>query len=170
MKTVRLDLYRPPLHRIASRMWGGDCSVERTTMPGVSYYSCAGHGGYVADGMRFPEDVRKVLEQALPKERLLLAVQHSPGQDWVLGEDFQLIGDSFSRRRGKSIHYNPSLGSVEWIEYPVFSAEEDEMWCDFEAITGVHMVYDDPFYNEEWKRKHDQRVLECATKLRERGE
>jgi hypothetical protein len=161
MKPIPLSKYRPPLGRLASMQWGGDCSSAKTTRKGIGYYSCAGHGGYMVDGRVLTEKEKQMLEKLAPKSKVNVLVQHQPQGDMVIDEDTGWFSTSGRRKR---FSYNPAYGEVEWVEIPIFEGEEDEMWCVIETITGVrHNDYPDPKKHEEYREE----CFERTTRRRE---
>ena len=148
MRAVLLKDYKPPLGRLASMQWGGDCSASKTTRRGFGYYSCAAHGGYLVDGRKVSAEEKEMLDKFASKSKVNVLVQHRPEGDVVIGEDTGWFGTSGRRKRHS---YNPAYGEVEWVEIPIYEGEEDEGWCVIEHITGVrHEGYIDPVKHEEY--------------------
>ena len=151
-RDVRIEKFRPNLDTIASREWGGDCSSSRTTRRGIRYFSCAGHGGYLVDPSAVTPEEKRLLDEQASKANLKLLVQHRQDGDYVLGVSYQDVG-SYYRRSNKRYYYDRDKGDVEWIEYPVYQGEEDEMWSVIEKVTGVRLLEDtNPEHEETLER------------------
>ena len=138
---IRIEKFRPNLDTIARKNWGGDCSSSRTTRRGIRYFSCAAHGGYLVDPNAVTPEEKRLLEEQASKVNLNLLVQHRPDGDYVLGVDYQEVGMYYKPNRQR-YSYNPDKGSVEWVKYPIYEGEEDEMWSVIEKVTGVRLLED----------------------------
>jgi len=163
MKAHKIGEYRPNLQSLANMYWGGDCQPAKTNRAGFRYFSCAGHGGYLVDSRYLSESEKKTLEELVPKGKVNLLVQTRDDGEYVLGTDTSHFSDTY--RRPKPYRYNPSLGEVRWVEYPIYIGEEDEMWCAIEKITGVRVETMIP------TEKHDEIMEDCFERLtRRRGD
>ena len=135
MKATTLNDYRIPSRTIAEMMWGrGGTTAYRTKRHGAYYYSCSGHGGYVVDSRILTETERRDIEQYIKPEPIRLCVQHRQNGDVVIGQNLAYFSQS---GRDKGVTYMAHLGSVEWVDLPVYLFEEDCAWSILERFTDI---------------------------------
>jgi len=140
MKPTKLDDYRFNPKRVAKGMWGDDCSAIKTTRPRASFYDCAGHGGYVVDPRVLTNEEKKNINKDIKPEKLYLCVQHREDGDYVMATDYRHVITSWEvgkAPRSPTCRVDRSLGSVEWIEFPVYVFEEDVDYSILEHHTDI---------------------------------
>lgn len=121
---------------LAETMWGvGGTIGHRTTRRGASYYSCAGHGGYIVQDHALTLAEKEAIRPYITSEVVDAFVQNQNGKEVVLKYSFTRFGKG---RRSRA-RYNPMLGEADWVLKPVWIFEEDCAWTVLEKFTDIRM-------------------------------
>jgi len=132
-------LTHPIARNIAEGMWGrGGTSSTHYPFPGIFYFSCSGHGGYIVDGMFFsPQEIEFLAKYGFYPEHLYLRYVTS------LKSPVELAGISYSNFScyakslpAKFYSKNQSFIDVRWgwVYYPIYLFEEDCDWAMLEMM------------------------------------
>lgn len=121
---------------IAETMWGrGGTTARKTNRPGVYYYSCASHGGYVVDPRALTEDERKRIDQYIEPEGLeVCAMLRNDGSIRVLKYKAP------NSRTRSQCSYVMADGDAGFYKYPLYTFEEDLEWAILESQTDIHTL------------------------------
>lgn len=97
---------------LAESRWGrGGTSSETTGHPGIFYFSCSSHGGFIIDGKAYHL-------QGLQPQTVTA----------IVGKTGKVLKVRAPESR-RTLGYYPSLGQTCIDGYPVYYAEEDCDWC-----------------------------------------
>lgn len=109
----------------AETRWGtGGTQQYKTTRPGVFYFSCSGHGGYIVDSDRLTrEEYENIIKYTTP-EKCLVVIRGDKITFWQIPD---------SPRTQKYKLYTDSYTS----EKQVFFFEEDCDWSILEKFTNI---------------------------------
>lgn len=136
MKAIKLQDYKIPARNVAEMLWGrGGTQAIRTNRRGAYYFTCSGHGGYIVDSRALTDAEKSAITESVKPIRATLFIQHRTDGDYVIMHDFQAFGG-----RQMSCRYNPGLGAIERIEFPVFVFEEDCEWRVLEEKTNIRLL------------------------------
>jgi hypothetical protein len=130
MKPVKFTDYRPNKKAIAHDMWGEVNSTEKTTSKKASWFSCAGHGGYVCNPKDFSAEICKKLRE--PNYILKLLICEYGGIEYVCGVDYM-------HSKPKNFRVNGSYVFLEWRKYPMYVFEEDCNWAILTHFSGIQL-------------------------------
>ena len=73
-------------------------------------------------------------------DQIQLLIQHRIDGDYVIG--VSLAGIQRYVKKERTIRYNPSLGTPEWVDYNVYLFEEDCDWAILEKLTDIRHTSD----------------------------
>ena len=156
MKPIKLSMFQlnaSLARRLAESYWGsGGTTAHRTNRKGAYNYSCSAHGGYIVDASVLSRDELKNINKYRDPLPLRLLVQDTPQGDYIISMDAREFSSVWKRR--KSTTYNPALGDVRWVKYPLYVFEEDRDWAVLECFTDIRsegMVTDD---KSRWEVLH----------------
>ena len=139
MKPVLLSKFRPNKSQVA-RMWGTVNTILKTTDSRVSWYSCSGHGGYVANPADFTtEELAKLGHWAEGNYDVRVAVAQNlnDNQIYVIGANYE---------SNKKIKYDSyTYRFLEWRKIPMMVFEEDCHWAILTYKLGIDLL--------EWEKK-----------------
>jgi hypothetical protein len=136
MKAVLLNKYRPNSRNIAESMWGiGGTNSHRVNRNGATYYSCAGHGGYIVLANALTEEERANIDKHIQPESIELIVQAQATGDYVVG-----VFNHMSRGRTRArVAYKAYLGEVRREKFFIYTFEEDCAWSILEKFTDIRL-------------------------------
>ena len=140
---LKLQLSHSKARQFAYNLWGTVNGSYKTNRKGVYYFHCAGHGGYIVDGMALTKPEQELINKDMPPHYTVVSYNINTGENVKMFNPFSF--------RSHQITYKPSCESY-MENYPIYVFEEDCDWSILEHHTDIRIA-------EKFRENHDESII-----------